>query len=233
MTKRFAIACEIKMKEPSASCTEVNRASVSHDCRSGTSCEGSSLDRFMRGLTSTRGNRKPVRRFEAVLLTLGLLLVVPSRPSYAATTSTSKVVIWSCKQAACPWGPVMSNHALVWPRSMSPLRGRLGYETSAPVYLPAQKAKGIGVLIVSGRTRIFAGALHARSHRLLATLAAGQRYRIKNLKRGEVASVQSDGRFSYTVAAPGTRFTRPTAPGPSPPATPARRSRAPTQCRVR
>lgn len=83
---------------------------------------------------------------------------------------------------------------------MSPVSKRLGYRVSEGVYLPAVWARGVKVSVTRGRARILAGRIDAESHRVLATLAAGQSHRITNLNAGEVVSVQGKAPFTYTIA---------------------------------
>jgi len=135
-----------------------------------------------------------------VTLALGFLVLLPPSGSQAATTGHAKMVTWSCSGTPCPWGPRTSNPALVWPAALSPLTRRLGYETSAPVYLPARAAMGVKITVNRGRARIYAGPRSATSHRILATLAAGQSHRIDRLYSDEVVSVQADTAFRYTIA---------------------------------
>jgi hypothetical protein len=85
---------------------------------------------------------------------------------------------------------------------MSPLSKRLGYTVSSRIYLPAKEAMGTTVSLTRGRARIYAGSLNTPSHRVLATLEAGQSHRITNLFVGEVVSVQGNAPFSYTIAPP-------------------------------
>jgi len=93
----------------------------------------------------------------------------------------------------------------VWPVSGA-LTSRLGYTTSAAIYLPASAANGATVGIDNGTASIYAGLPGASSHRLVATLSAGQSTQITGLANGEVASVQSGGgfTFSFTAAPPGS-----------------------------
>jgi hypothetical protein len=95
----------------------------------------------------------------------------------------------------------MTGQALVWPIAGA-LTSRLGYTTSAGIYLPASAANGATVGIVSGTASIYAGLPGASSHRLVSTLNAGQSALITGLADGEVVSVQSGGGFSFSVTPP-------------------------------
>ncbi|MBE7554342.1 MAG: hypothetical protein HS126_25090 [Anaerolineales bacterium] len=97
----------------------------------------------------------------------------------------------------------MSGQALVWPASLGPLTNRLGYTASAGIYLPASVASGITISLTSGTATVYAGLSDAVSHRVLATLSAGQSYLITGLVAGEVVSVQnSQNVFAYSLTIP-------------------------------
>jgi hypothetical protein len=124
--------------------------------------------------------------------------MVSAVPSNAQTASTS--VTWTCTGSPCPWGASLSGHALVWPQSGQ--AQRLGYTTSAGVYLPASSATGLTISLTAGSAAVFAGLPDASSHRALATINAGGSYRVDGLASGEVVSVQSNAPFTFTVSAP-------------------------------
>ena len=112
-------------------------------------------------------------------------------------TRASQLVTWTCTGNPCPWGASQSNHAVVWPASAGALTTRLGYTVSAAIYLPATSANGADVAIETGTATLHAGLPSAISHRVLATLKAGESFRISTVPSGEVVSVQSDAPFSY------------------------------------
>ena len=136
---------------------------------------------------------------------------VPTLPATSTTQPTpvatgdpsnnnSQFVTWNCTSSPCDWGSSVSGHALVWPATLGPITNRLGYTVSAGIYLPDTSASGLAVTIVSGSAGVYAGLPNAASHRVLATLLAGQSYVISGLAAGEVVSVQSDNAFSYTFS---------------------------------
>ncbi|HRQ40404.1 MAG TPA: hypothetical protein PLD25_21025 [Chloroflexota bacterium] len=113
---------------------------------------------------------------------------------------TSQVVTWTCTGSPCPWGSPLSGQALVWPDSLGAVNNRLGYTVSAGIYLPESAATGMTIAITSGVAAIYAGLPDAESHRLLATLSAGQSQILVGLVSGEVVSVQShQGVFTYAL----------------------------------
>ena len=87
------------------------------------------------------------------------------------------------------------------------MSGRLGYSTSAGVYLPDSAAGGMTIDVTSGTANVFAGLPSAGSHRLLTTLAAGQSYLFASLAAGEVISVQAEQTFGYVLTIPPTNPT--------------------------
>jgi hypothetical protein len=122
----------------------------------------------------------------------------PPPPPPPPPSSPSSAVSWTCTGSPCPWGSSLTGQALVWPISGA-LTSRLGYTTSAGVYLPANVANGATVQIVSGTASVYAGLPAASSHRLVSTLDAGQSAQITGLVDDEVVSVQSDGGFTFSV----------------------------------
>jgi len=133
-----------------------------------------------------------------------------SQVLYAQDTDTSQLVTWSCSGSPCPWGTTLTDHAIVWPTALGAITNRLGYTTSAGIYLPANAATGLTVTITAGSATVYAGRPDASSHYPLAFLSTGQSYIIPELALEEVASVQSGSEFSYSLtAAP--------APTPTPP----------------
>ncbi len=87
--------------------------------------------------------------------------------------------------------------AAVWPSPAAPVTQRLGYTTSAGVYLPAEQANGLTIAVDSGSATAYAGDPQAGSHRALATIYAGQTYEVTGLGPTEVLSIQSGGSFSF------------------------------------
>ena len=122
----------------------------------------------------------------------------PAPTSTVPADLSSVAVVWSCTGSPCPWGTSLRGNAAVWPAQWSPGSSRLGYTTSAPVYLPAAAANGMVLVVTVGQASVYAGAPD-RSHRLLGSLAAGQSLVVSGLAADEVVSVQNDGgSFSYT-----------------------------------
>ena len=56
----------------------------------------------------------------------------------------AQMVTWTCTGSPCGWGNSLSGHAVVWPAALAPTTMRLGYTTSAGVYVPASAAVGDG-----------------------------------------------------------------------------------------
>jgi hypothetical protein len=143
-----------------------------------------------------------------------------TRLSEAAGEST--MTTWTCTGSPCPWGDLLSNHALPWSASASPVAARLGYTASPAVYLPAASANGATVSIDAGSAGVYAGEPSGSSHRQLAVVPAGASYQISGLADGEVLSVQSDAVFDYHVTPPPPSYTPdagvPDAPTPDAPA---------------
>ena len=123
-----------------------------------------------------------------------------------STVVASEVVTWTCTGSPCPWGSSLSGQALVWPESAEPTSNRLGYTTSAAIYLSADRANGVIVAIVSGSGTLYAGHPGAGSHRVLAMLAAGESLEVVGLAPGEVLSVQSVDGFTYEIELPGAEI---------------------------
>jgi hypothetical protein len=111
--------------------------------------------------------------------------------------SSSSLVNWTCTGSTCPWGSPFSNHAIVWSEFPDALSARLGYSTSAGVYLPAAAAKGLSIKVTAGTATVYAGPPDAISHRTIAKLTAGQSYRVLGLGSGEVISVQNETAFAF------------------------------------
>ena len=103
---------------------------------------------------------------------------------------------WTCTGSPCDWGSSVSGRAVVWPATLGASSTRLGYTTSASVYLPADAATGMTIAITSGTAGVYAGLPDAASHRLLASLSAGQAYVVTGLAAGEVVSVQGGESFA-------------------------------------
>lgn len=89
---------------------------------------------------------------------------------------------------------------MVWPPGSPATTARLGYLVSAPIYLPGTSANGATVRILSGKAVVYAGPADMVLHRALGMVTAGRAFRIAGLSPGVVASVQSDGAFTYELA---------------------------------
>src|SRR5262245_2099865 len=70
-----------------------------------------------------------------------------SSTSYLETSGESAWTTWTCTDEPCPWGGALSNHAIAWPSSASPVGVRLGYTASPAPYLPAAAANGITISV--------------------------------------------------------------------------------------
>ena len=113
----------------------------------------------------------------------------PPPPPVDPSPAVSQFVTWTCTSSPCDWGQTLDGHAAVWPASMSPVANRLGYTVSSPIYLPA--ANGLTLTVTDGNASIYAGLPDAPSHRLIASLSAGQSHDISGITTGEVISLQS------------------------------------------
>src|SRR5690606_6518971 len=82
-------------------------------------------------------------------------------PEVPPPGTTSQVVTWTCTGADCPWGFQLANDALVWPDSAQAGSARLGYTTSKPIYLPANRANGAVLHVLSGNVSLYAGEPNA------------------------------------------------------------------------
>ncbi|MEZ4714197.1 MAG: hypothetical protein R3A44_43850 [Caldilineaceae bacterium] len=138
-----------------------------------------------------------VRFVGILIITVWAVQVQSSLVTFGQSASTSQAVTWSCTGSPCYWGPTDSGQALVWPASMEPISNRLGYTTSAPVYLPASAATGLTIAVTSGTATVYAGQPNGGSHRPLATLSNGDSYLVTGLGANEVISVQSGSSFDY------------------------------------
>jgi len=135
-----------------------------------------------------------------IVIGLGILSVfIAPQASAQSTIGDSAIVDWSCTGSPCPWGTWLDGHALVWPASHSPLANRLGYTTSAGVYVPAELANRLTIWIDSGSATLYAGYPDGGSHRALATVSNSNFFDVSGLAPGEVLSVQSGSAFSYQV----------------------------------
>ena len=134
------------------------------------------------------------------LIALSFLLLQHAPVSFAQSSNTSQVVTWTCTGSPCDWGNSLSGQALVWPAEMGAVTNRLGYTTSAGIYLLESAASGLTVFITSGTATIYAGLPDAASHRVLATISAGQSHFISGLATGEVVSVQGGDLFSFDLS---------------------------------
>ena len=56
----------------------------------------------------------------------------------------AQMVTWTCTGSPCGWGNSLSGHAVVWLAALAPTTMRLGYTTSAGVYVLASAARGDG-----------------------------------------------------------------------------------------
>jgi hypothetical protein len=127
--------------------------------------------------------------------------------------TVSKLVTWNCTGTPCPWGSSLTGQALAWPATALATTTRFGYTTSDPVYLPAARSNGATIWVDTGSATAYAGTPGASSHRVLASIAAGQLYTVSGLAAGEMLSVQADSGFTYQIDLP-------TPPEEPPPTTP-------------
>lgn len=125
--------------------------------------------------------------------------IAPAPPPPPPGAPGSQFVTWTCTGTDCPWGATSMGHALVWPAAGNPITARLGYTTSAAVYLPRSYANGATVTIVSGTATLYAGLPYGPSHRAIVALTPGDAYTVSELTTGEVLSVQSSAAFTYNV----------------------------------
>jgi hypothetical protein len=100
----------------------------------------------------------------------------------------------------------------VWPAALNPIATRLGYTTSAPIYLAAAEANGMLITVVTGEATVYAGGSVAPYDRTVVTLGTGQSARISGLAADEVLSVETGTEFTFT-------FERGTPPPHTPPCT--------------
>ncbi|MBX5461116.1 MAG: hypothetical protein IRZ28_08500, partial [Steroidobacteraceae bacterium] len=136
-------------------------------------------------------------------------------PQAPPVGTPSELVTWMCHSSSCPWGTSLTGHALVWPSDAQASNLRLTYTASRPIYLDANRANGTKIAVISGSAALFAGLPGAESHRLIATLSAGEEYEVAGIGHGEVLSVQSDYPFTYQFDLP-----PPPEPGEEPQAPP-------------
>lgn len=115
---------------------------------------------------------------------------VPAPPT--GGDSGSQPVTWACTGSPCTWGPTVSGNAVAWPSDLGPTSTRLGYSTSAPIYLPAGAATGMTVTVTAGSAVLYAGAPSAPTHRRLGTVATGETFTVRDLSADEVLSIQND-----------------------------------------
>jgi hypothetical protein len=123
-------------------------------------------------------------------------------PEVPPPGNASRVITWTCTGAPCPWGLSTANDALVWPTSAEPTSSRLGYTTSEPIYLGAGRANGTSIHVLTGSASLYAGDPDASSHRLLATVNAGDSFEVSGLAPGEVLSAQSTSSFTFEIDVP-------------------------------
>jgi len=122
----------------------------------------------------------------------------PAPPSGRASEFVTAV----CTGTPCPSGPSVSAHALVWPSSASATNARLGYTTSKPVFLAANRANGAVIWINSGSATLFAYEPQSYVERTLATVSAGNYFEVTGLGPDEVLSVLSNSSFTYQISLP-------------------------------
>jgi hypothetical protein len=148
-----------------------------------------------------RRPRRPGRRISTTFQALALVaaMTLTTVLSHAQISGSSQQVSWVCTGSPCPWGTTLTGYALVWPEEMGAQSGRLGYTTSAGIYLAAALAAGLTVEISEGSVALYAGLPDAPSHRALATVSAGDSFVVSGLAAGEVVSAQSDGPFTHTL----------------------------------
>jgi len=108
-------------------------------------------------------------------------------------------VTWTCTAGDCPWGSPLSGFAAIWPDAVNPGTARRGYTTSEDIYLPDGYANGAVIAVDSGFVSVYAGNPYDASHRLLASLYAGESYVVGGLATGEVLSAQGSSAFELTV----------------------------------
>ncbi|MGD9695523.1 MAG: hypothetical protein AB7V42_07685 [Thermoleophilia bacterium] len=162
------------------------------------------------------------------LMSLMLVLIAWSGAAGAAPedepvtgSGDSAAVTWTCTGAPCPWGASLSGNAVVWPASVSPVAVRLGYTTSQPIYLPADRANGATITVTSGGAAIYAGRPEDGSHRQIGSAGPGSPFQIAGLAAGEVVSVQNDGGpFAYGFAIGDSEPAPEPPPSPEPPEEP-------------
>lgn len=123
----------------------------------------------------------------------------PTPPPAGNTNQSSLIVQWHCTGAPCPWGSPLEGQALVWPSELAATNTRLGYATSANVYLPAEAAGTVSIKLLSGSASAYAGYPSGDSHRLLGAVTAGQTLTFGGLSTGEVVSVQGSETFTYEI----------------------------------
>ncbi len=92
----------------------------------------------------------------------------------------------------------------------APISERLGYTTSAPIYLPATHANGMTITLTSGYASVHAGAPGADGHRHLTGLNPGDTYTVDGIGADEVISSSRAAAPSSSAIRPGT----PEAPSP-------------------
>ena len=64
------------------------------------------------------------------VLSLMVMVLFSATSSHAQSSAVSQLVSWTCTGSPCDWGNSVSGHALVWPATLEPSSGRLGYTTS-------------------------------------------------------------------------------------------------------
>ena len=109
------------------------------------------------------------------VLSLMVMVLLSATSSHAQSSDASQLVTWTCTGSPCTWGSTTSNPAVVWSATLAPTTMRLGYTTSAGVYVPAVRPVGMGIAIAAGTATVYAGLPEASSHRQLASLGQASR----------------------------------------------------------
>ena len=115
---------------------------------------------------------------------------------------SSRSVTWSCTGEPCPWGDTTEGQALVWPEALAATQTRMGYTTSEPIYLPAERAKGLTLTLTQGSANLYVGTVNDAWHRVIAVLKRGEPHTLSELAKDEVLSIQGSAQFAVTLPAP-------------------------------
>ncbi len=160
---------------------------------------------------------KAATRWRAAVITAFITLtavttISMSSSAAAATTADSANVTWTCTGSPCPWGRTTSGPTAVWPASANTTSTRLGYTTSAPVYLAASSANGLQITVNSGTAAVFMGAPQASSHTMTQVINSGETYTVSGVPANAVISLQGSAAFTYTIEFAGGSTTTTVAP---------------------